>query len=122
MAEATAFLEEVHLSNYLSLRDVALPLKPLTVLVGPNASGKSNVLNALSLLNRMVLYEVLPPADWIQKLLWAGEASHITLQLQAKVTDTPAEYEVELTADLDNRLASERLSVDDVEVISIQSG
>ena len=122
MAEATAFLEEVHLSNYLSLRDVALPLKPLTVLVGPNASGKSNVLSALTLLNSMILYETLPRADSIQNLLWAGEANHITLQLQAKVTDTPAEYEVELTADLDNRLASERLSVDDVEVISIQSG
>ena len=53
MSEAKAFLEEVHIKNYLSLRDVTLPLKHLTVLVGPNASGKSNVLSALNLLNAM---------------------------------------------------------------------
>ena len=66
MSEVNAFLKEVHISNYLSLRDVVLPLKPLTVLVGPNASGKSNVLSALRLLNRMIRAEALPPVDLIR--------------------------------------------------------
>ncbi|MCG8620752.1 MAG: ATP-binding protein, partial [Proteobacteria bacterium] len=47
MSEQKAFLEKVHIKNYRSLRNVTLPLKPLTVLVGPNASGKSNVLESL---------------------------------------------------------------------------
>ena len=51
MSKEKTFLEKVHIKNFLSLRDVELPLKPLTVLVGPNASGKSNILNALRLLN-----------------------------------------------------------------------
>ena len=55
MSKEKVFLEKIHIKNFLSLRDVGLPLKPLTVLVGPNASGKSNILNALGLLNRMMM-------------------------------------------------------------------
>ena len=39
MSEQKAFLEKIHIKNFLSLRNVTLPLKPLTVLVGPTASG-----------------------------------------------------------------------------------
>ena len=60
MSEMKAFLKSIHIENYLSLRDVDLPLKPLTVLVGPNASGKSNILSALGLLNAMMVVEKLP--------------------------------------------------------------
>ena len=35
MSELDVFLEKVHIKNFLSLRDVELPLKPLTVIVGP---------------------------------------------------------------------------------------
>ena len=40
-------LKSVEFTNYRCLRDVRLRLGPLTVLVGPNASGKSAVLEAL---------------------------------------------------------------------------
>jgi predicted ATPase len=36
-----------HIKNFRCLRDVELSLAPLTVLLGPNASGKSSVLHAL---------------------------------------------------------------------------
>ena len=72
MSEKQVFLEEVHIKNFLSLRDVPLLLKPLTVLVGPNASGKSNVLSALNLFNKMIVAEKLPPVEFIQDHLWAG--------------------------------------------------
>ena len=122
MFETNPFLKEVHIRNFLSLRDVVLPLKPLTVLVGPNASGKSNVLGALSLLNRMIRAEVPPLADLIQRLLWAGDASRINFKLQAEVKEIPAEYILELRADSENRLARERLLVEDIDVISVQDG
>ena len=48
------------------------PLKPLTVLVGPNASGKSNVLRALRRVKSLVNAEELPSARLIQDSLWAG--------------------------------------------------
>lgn len=45
-------LREITLQNVLSFGDapVRLPLGPLNVLIGPNASGKSNLLEAVSLL------------------------------------------------------------------------
>ena len=66
MAEQNVLLKKVHIKNFLSLRDVELSLKPLTVLVGPNASGKSNILNALSLLSWMMIDENMPPVKFIQ--------------------------------------------------------
>ena len=53
----------------------------------------------MRLLNRMIRAEALPPVDLIQMLLWAGEANHISLQLQAKVRGVPAGYELDLRAD-----------------------
>jgi len=122
MSELNPFLKEVRICNYLSLRDVVLPFKPLTVLVGPNASGKSNVLSALRLLNRMIRDEAPPPADLIQRLLWAGEANCITLLLQAEVREIPAEYELDLRSDSENRLAFERLLIRNIDVISVLDG
>ena len=122
MSKQRAFLEQVHIKNFLSLRDVKLPLKPLTVLVGPNASGKSNVLSALSLLNKLMIAEKLPPVEFIQDLFWASEASLINFRLQAEVEETSTAYQLELKAAGDNPFVAEKLSVNDVDVISIQSG
>ena len=43
-------INEVHFRNFKSLRDASLKLERLTVLVGPNASGKTSVLEGLSYL------------------------------------------------------------------------
>ncbi|HIP85180.1 MAG TPA: ATP-binding protein [Pyrodictium sp.] len=41
---------KLRISNFKSIYDVELELAPLTVLIGPPASGKSNILDALALL------------------------------------------------------------------------
>ena len=46
-------ITQVEISGYKSLCDVKLTLRPLTVIVGPNASGKSNLFDALRLLSAM---------------------------------------------------------------------
>jgi len=40
-------IRSAHIENFRCLRDLTLELEPLTVLVGPNASGKSAILHAL---------------------------------------------------------------------------
>lgn len=46
-------ITKVRIKGYKSLEDVSIELKPLTVFVGPNAAGKSNLFDALGLLSRM---------------------------------------------------------------------
>ena len=46
-------IRRVFIKGYKSFRDLDLSLSPLTVIVGANASGKSNLLDALGLLSRM---------------------------------------------------------------------
>ena len=125
MSKENVFLKNVHIKNYLSLRDVTLQLKPLTVLVGPNASGKSNVLEALDLLNMMTSAKNPPPAKYIQDRLWAGKENNITFELQAKVESTLAEYKLELSDKSDNSFVVEELLLKGkktAQVISIANG
>ncbi|RUO88535.1 hypothetical protein D7Y11_34865 [Corallococcus sp. AB018] len=48
-------LESIHLKNFKSFADAEVKLAPVTVLVGANASGKSNLLDALKLVQRLEL-------------------------------------------------------------------
>ena len=122
MSERKAFLEKIHIKNYLSLRDVTLPFKPLTVLVGPNASGKSNVLSALDLLKTMTVDEGLPAEEFIQKSLWAGEGQKYSFHIDAKVAESQTLYHLEVKPKPDFPFHAEQLTVNDVNVISIQDG
>lgn len=55
-------LKRIHIKGYKSLVDVNITLKPLSVLFGPNAAGKSNFLDALQLLSRIVTSRTLKDA------------------------------------------------------------
>ena len=125
MSEPKVFLDNVHIKNYLSLRDVTFSLKPLTVLVGPNASGKSNVLNALNLLTTMTIAENPPPSNFIQDRLWAGKDNNITFELQAKVDSIIGKYKLDVSSKSEYPIVAEELLIQDkkdVQVISIENG
>lgn len=132
MSEKKVLLEKIHITNFLSLRDVTLPLKPLTVLVGPNASGKSNVLSAINLLGRMMVAEDLPSTNYIQNLTWAGVRTEVATDIEENigfdinisVEGKPVIYKLVLGARTKNRILQEKLVVgtEKVEVISIKNG
>ena len=86
----------------------------MTVLVGPNASGKSNSLFALHLLNRMIVSESLPINQSILDSLWAGEDQKISFQLHAKVAESQTVYNLEVKPKPDFSFHAEQLSVNDV--------
>lgn len=54
-------LTKLHIRHFQSLYDVELTLKPLTILIGPNASGKSNLFKALRFMYDAVAGDRL---DW----------------------------------------------------------
>lgn len=52
-------LKRIHVRGFKSLSDVEVELAPLVVLLGPNAAGKSNFLEALLLVSRLVTRKTL---------------------------------------------------------------
>lgn len=69
------YLSRLHIRHFRSLYEVTLELKPLTIFIGPNASGKSNVFKALQFLHDAVAGDRL---EWqaydsqIDDLIWYG--------------------------------------------------
>jgi predicted ATPase len=55
-------IRRIRISNYKSLRDVEIELEPLTVFLGPNAAGKSNLFDAMGLFSRMATEKNLQAA------------------------------------------------------------
>lgn len=55
-------LKRIHIRGFKSLFDVEVELAPLVVLLGPNAAGKSNFLESLSLLSKLVTERTLADA------------------------------------------------------------
>ena len=119
MFEEEVFLNSVHIKNFRNLRDVELPLKPLTVIVGPNASGKSNILNALYLTQNIIDEGINPLYRSIQESFWSREADDFSFNLQTQVRDVDTEYELVVNRKFSQHLYSERLVVDNRSVISI---
>jgi predicted ATPase len=55
-------LRRLRVRGFKSLHDIEIELAPLVVLFGPNAAGKSNLLEAMQLLSRMVTERTLKDA------------------------------------------------------------
>src|SRR5205085_172574 len=65
----------LRVSGYRSLRQIALELSPLTVVVGANGTGKTNLYQALQLLASAAqgtLAQVLAAQGGLPSALWAG--------------------------------------------------
>lgn len=79
------FLHSIRLRNLLSYgaRGLELELEPLNVLIGPNASGKSNLIAALSLLAAAPVDVQTPIREGggIQAWLWTGADRSATAQI-----------------------------------------
>ncbi len=97
-------LKRVKIQGYKSLVDVEVNLQPLSVLFGPNASGKSNFLDALQLLSRIATSDNIndafkPPyrgkplesftfgPDGIQGLL-AQERASFSIEIDVELSET----------------------------------
>jgi len=84
-------LTKLRVKNYKSLEDVTIPLRPLTVFVGPNNAGKSNILDCLLFL--LELLELGAPSvhsrGGFQYLVWGGDLKRqIEIELEAEILDS----------------------------------
>jgi len=96
------FLEEVKLTNLLSYGGggVSLRLEPLNVLVGPNASGKSNLIEALRLLAATPrdLQEPFRRAGGVEEWIWKGACGSRTAEIEVAINPT-YRYRLAFTSD-----------------------
>jgi predicted ATPase len=91
-------ISSVHFSGYRSLFDFRLRLGPVTVLRGPNGTGKTNVYRALRLLSALAqdrFGEAVAQEGGMNSLLWCGteKAKRLTVMTCEVMTDT-YKYEV----------------------------
>ncbi|MGW0942454.1 AAA family ATPase [Streptomyces sp. NPDC002623] len=100
-------LLELHVENFRSLRDVTIPLGPLTVLVGANGVGKSNVLKVFDLLADIIRTDLEPALEsrggFDEVAFWGGPKPPTTLRIRLKGTWTthsspnaPDEYDLKV--------------------------
>jgi predicted ATPase len=111
------FLHSIRLQNLLSYGNegVSLDLEPLNVLIGPNASGKSNLIEAISLLAAAPRNLLTPfrEGGGVVEWLWkghesSGEAASLIVDFQG--LETPSHYRLDFTAeDLKFRLLVEEV-------------
>ena len=101
-----AMLHTVAIRGYRSLREVVLPLTPLTLVTGANGTGKSSVYRALRLLADCGRGEVvgsLAREGGLQSVLWAGPeqvtGSRRTGQSQGTVRTRPVSLELGYASD-----------------------
>lgn len=100
-------LKKLILENWKSFRYAEFPIDPLTVLIGTNASGKSNLIDALELLKRIVFGKEIrsalagdPAFPGIRGgVEWASlkPESHFTLKVVVEGEDDETDYLYSIT-------------------------
>ena len=113
--EGKRFIHSLQLQNFLSYGSEGekIELQPLNVLIGTNASGKSNLIEAMGVLKATPTDLVAPirQGGGISDFLWKGEKGTPTAKIEAILDyperTMPLRYQISLTA------AGQRLEVVD---------
>lgn len=93
-------LTRIEIDGFKSFENFALDLMPFTAIIGPNASGKSNLFDALGLLSRMAAGQDIEqalagdrglPAEQFRKMPDAQPSSRIRLAAEVLLADAASD-------------------------------
>jgi ABC-type Mn2+/Zn2+ transport system ATPase subunit len=82
-------IKSIRIENYKALRDVELQLTPIHVLIGPNDTGKTSILEAIAALCRSVDHDLSQAftGNWDRVgLVWQGDPG-LRVSLSATISD-----------------------------------
>lgn len=80
-------MKELHITGFRSLHDTSMRLKPLNIIIGPNASGKSNLFKALRFVRDLAGEGIGKTYQEMGRhLFWYGIASELDLSLALDLT------------------------------------
>lgn len=105
------------ITNYKSLRNVGIELGKFNVLVGSNASGKTNFLDSLTFLSETAqkpLPDVFNPRGGFERVMFRGDKGEIEFYLETVLDEKPCCYAISIGKDT---IEKERLSINDKTVI-----
>jgi len=82
-------IESIQFSNYKALRKTTLPLQPFTLLLGPNGSGKTSVLQALQAVSLRVDPQRQAAVNWSTALSVTAQdrTAAVEVALRLRLTD-----------------------------------
>ncbi len=115
-------IKRIRIQGYKSLKDVDLCLKPLSVIFGPNAAGKSNLLDSIYLISRLGTCKTLTEAfeghrGFPLESFYYGDKGFEKLILDDRVTAT-FEVDIELSdrirQSIEEIIREKRRGLDDV--------
>lgn len=94
-------IKKLHVKNFTSLRDVKLELGQRNVLVGPNMSGKTNLIGCLRFLAHMTLVglnKAILDRGGFSEIAWkGGDEDRISFHLTGESPEENKIYEYEIT-------------------------
>jgi predicted ATPase len=88
-------IKKLKIKNYKSFKDVELELDKFNVLIGPNASGKSNLLDCLAFISEIAqenIFECLTRRGGYERVVFGGEKGNIELTINFMLDNEPSKY------------------------------
>ncbi|NNB92759.1 AAA family ATPase [Corallococcus exiguus] len=93
-------LERIEIAGFKSIREMALDLRPINVLIGANGAGKSNFISAFALLQRLTegrLQQHVAQAGGANALLHHGSKQTPQLRFKLEFPNQHLAYQIELS-------------------------
>src|SRR5256885_1790707 len=87
-------IRTLRIQNFKALKDVRIALTPIHLLIGPNDSGKTSILEAVNTLSRSVRHpsDQVFPGTWKGKeLVWIG-SDRPSLSLACDLVDADGDF------------------------------
>ena len=101
-------LTELNIDNFKSLNSLSITLKPLTVFIGPNNSGKSSVIQAITLVKKLFmlggntdLSDLLSLDRYVNMGIWEDIAYDKEKPVEIRLAFREEEFEYEFRVSID---------------------
>ena len=110
-------IKSLRIKEMLSFQDVSLELRPLNVLIGPNASGKSNLIEIIALLQSLPkdLAGFINESGGIANWVWKGDRENGVLpgngRIEAVLKPTPISTLQRYALELDGRCLDSSINI-----------
>ena len=126
----TETVTRIKVDNFKSLKDFEMPLGKFNVLIGPNGSGKTNVLEFFSLMSLCISPQKIPAypfAYWgrYKNLVWSSnEQESICIHISYTINGHGITYDSTITGSNNGRLEilEERLHIEGYLTVMLQDG